>query len=463
MIYSFIFFLAIFVLVGLASYRFSTKTTEDYLLASKNIKPWLAGFSLFATENSGFMFVGFIGLAYSIGLPALWVLIGWYTGEILVWWHTARVMREHNDHIDSQTYGGLLSRWTGEEYKYVRYLAAIITIVFLSVYAAAQLSAGGKALNVLTGWDLNLSAIIGFFMVVAYCVAGGIRATIWTDAVQTIAIFGSLILIVIFALSEIGGFSALLDQIQQIDSKLLDITSGEYKYGLIGFILGWFFGGMGALGQPHVMVRFMVIDKPESVRQSILYYAGFVAVLSALCTIAALCARVLLPELVNGDTELALPSLSANLMPGVLSGLFLAGLFAAAMSTADSQVLASSAALTRDLVHKYKDNVWWTKGGTVLVALLALVVAITGDKNVLKLALYGWSVMAASMGPLLFVYALGGKPKQVHAVLMMLVGAGVAVAWEEMGLSGDLYNVLPGVAASLLTYVVLAPVLKPKS
>ena len=209
---------------------------------------------------------------------------------------------------------------------------------------------------------------------------------------------------------------------------------------------------MGVLGQPHVMVRFMVIDKPKNVQKAILYYAGFVTVLTILCTVAALSARVLLPDLLGSDPELALPTLSSSFMPGVLSGLFLAGLFAATMSTADSQILASSAALTRDLVPKYKDNVLWTKSGTILVAILALTVAMNGDKNVFRLALYGWSAMAASMGPLLLVYALGKKPSQIHAIIMMLVGAGVSIGWEEAGLTGDMFNVLPGVAASLFIY-----------
>ncbi|MCB1532863.1 MAG: sodium/proline symporter [Alphaproteobacteria bacterium] len=463
MLYSFIFFLIVFVAVGLASAKYSQKTTEDYLLASKSIKPWLAGFSLFATENSGFMFVGLIGLTYTIGLSALWVPVGWYIGEVLVWWLSARQIRAHNDHIKSQTYCGLLSRWTGTEYKYVRWIAAVITIMFLSVYAAAQLTAGGKALNVLVGWDVNTGAIIGFFMVLVYCVAGGIRATIWTDAVQALAMFGSLILIVAYSLVELGGLSAMTDQLRATDPELINLFAGSYKFGIIGFALGWLFGGMGVMGQPHVMVRFMVLDHSDSARTAALYYAGFVSLLTVLCTLAALAARVLLPELINSDPELALPTISANLMPGVLSGLFLAGLFAATMSTADSQVLASSAALTRDLTTKHQDNVLWAKAGTVLVALLALVVALSGNQSVLKLTLYGWSVMASSMGPLLFVYAMGKKPTQAHAIAMMLIGAGVSISWEEAGLSGDIYNVLPGIITALLVYFIPAPFLYKKA
>ncbi len=461
MIYSFAVFLIFFILVGVASSRYSKKTTEDYLLAGKNVKPWLTALSYFATDNSGFMFVAFVGMGYSMGLSAFWILIGWYVGEIMILWRTARVLREHNDTVNAQTYSGLLSQWTGEDYKAVRILSAIIIIVFLSIYAAAQLSAGGKALNVLVGVDLNIAAIIGFLMVAIYCLAGGLRATIWTDAVQSVVMFLSLVLIVGFGLNEIGGLNALIQKLNEIDPNLMNIMAGDYKYGMLAFFLGWLFAGMGILGQAHIMVRFMVIDKAENVKKVLIYYAGLVTILTSLCMLGALCARVLFPEL--EDAELSLPILSSELMPGILSGMFLAGLFAAAMSSADSQVLSSSAALTRDLIPRYKDSLLWTKGGTLLVALLALGIALSGDKNVFKLATYGWAVGGAGLGPLVFIYSLGKKPSQIHAVLMMVGGVAVSIGWDLAGLSGDIYNVLPGIVAGLLIYFIPAPFLKGKT
>ncbi len=453
MIYSFAFFLLLFVLVGVASYRYSQPTTEDYLLAGKNIKPWMAGLSLFATESSGFMFVGFIGMVYTMGLSAVWIVAGWYIGTTIMMWNTGGALRHTNEAIQAHTYSGLLSRWTGEEYKAVRILSATITIVFLSVYAAAQLSAGGKALHAMTGLDVNFSAIIGFVMVVTYCLAGGIRATIWTDAIQALAMLVSLTLIVLYGLNYIGGLNQLFIRLNDIDPGLSQLFSSSYKYGFLGFLAGWVFGGIGVIGQPHVMVRFMVLEKAENAKTVVLYYGAMVSSLLALCSIAGLCARVLLPELSLSDPELALPMLSVNYMPGALAGLFLAGLFAAAMSSADSQVLSSSAALTNDLFSKYKDNRVFVKGGTFLVALLALGIALYGSSNVFKLTTFGWSIMAAGFAPLIFLYSFGFKTTQIQAVSMMIVGASASVAWEIAGLSGDLYNVLPGMVASCLVYL----------
>lgn len=461
MIISFVCFLTLFVAVGVASMRYSRKTTEDYLTASQSIKPWLAGLSAFATENSGFMFIGYIGLVYALGLSALWIVGGWYLGEAVMMWFAGHRLRAKNESVQAQTYSGLISNWGAQEYKIVRILSAVIISIFLAVYAAAQFSAGGKALNVLAGWDLNFSAAIGFVIVLLYCMAGGIRATIWTDAVQAIVMFGSLALITVFSLNEIGGIGTMISSLNAMDPAYLDPFAGSYQFGLIGFISGWLFAGMGVLGQAHVMVRFLVLDKAESAKQATLYYVGMVTILSVLCTTAGLCARIILPELSaeGADAELALPMISAQLMPGVLSGLFLAGLFAAAMSSADSQILASSAALTRDIVPKYRDNVWWSKAGTIVVAALALGIALLGNKNVFSLATYAWAVMAAGLGPLIFVQLLGRQPAQIHALIMMVGGILAALAWDHYGLGSDLYNVAPGVVTGLALYFIPAAVM----
>lgn len=454
MIISFIFFLAAFVVIGLLSARYRTATTADYLLASKDVKPWLVGLSFFATENSAWMFVGYIGLAYKIGFSAIWVLIGWYVGEVIILSRTAKKIRQQTDKINAQTYSGLLGRWTGEEYKWVRTLSALITVIFLGVYAAAQLNASGKALNVLTGIEFSHAAIIGFFIILAYCLAGGLRATIWTDAAQALVMLLSLVMIVIVALGEVGDFSGLMTSLNDIDPNLTNVFHGDYKFGLLGFFFGWLFAGVGVLGQPHAMVRFMVVDKPENVRQAIYYYGGMVTILSVLTTLAAVCARVLLPDLLAGDPELALPTLSMALLPEILVGFFLAGLFAAAISTADSQVLSSSAALTRDLTSKYKDSYVWTKVGTILVASIALLISLTGSGNVFTLVIFAWSVMAAAFAPLMVVYTLGHAPKQPQALLMMVGGVVASLAWDFAGLSGDMYNVLPGFVTGLALFYI---------
>jgi len=271
-------------------------------------------------------------------------------------------------------------------------------------------------------------------------------------------------MIVGVGLYSIGGFGELIEQLRANNPDLLDMMAGSYKYGMFGFIAGWFVSGTGVLGQAHIMVRFMAIDKAENARKAVLYYGGMVCALTTLCVMAALCARVLLPELAATDPELALPILSANLLPGLFSGLFLAGLFAASISSADSQILSSSAALTRDLFPQYKNNLLWSKIGTLLVGLFALSIVLWGgETGVFKLATLAWSTMASALAPLVMIYALGKRPTEIHALLMIIGGAVVSAVWEHLGLSAHIYNALPGVLSGLALYFIGAPIFKTRN
>lgn len=458
---SFFLFLVGFVLIGVASTKYHTHTTEDYLLASQNIKPWLVGFSFFATENSGFMFVGFVGMAYAQGLSALWVLVGWYVGEVTILWWTGRQIREQTSAIKADTYSNLLSRWTGQEFSAVRKVSAVNVMVFLGVYGAAQLSAGSKALHVLMDWNYNTGALIGFVIVVIYCAAGGIRASIWTDAAQAIVMFASLIVLVAAGLSDIGGMAVLMQKLEAIDPKLTNVIPGDLKFGFLPFFLGWLFAGLGVLGQAHVMVRFMVIDHAKNVRRALLYYLGMVSVLAVLCLIVGMLCRVALPELAAGDAELGLPMLSSQLLPDVMVGLVLAGLFAAAISTADSQILSSSAALTRDLLPQWGGSYIMTKIGTILVASIALGISVSGYNDVFTLVTFAWSVMAAGFMPLVCLLVLGKTPNQGQSLAIMFIGIAASVAWHFSSLAPHVYNVLPGILAGFVAYAIFARGPKP--
>lgn len=186
---SFGFFLMLFVGVGILSTLKQKATTEDYLLAGRNVSPWLVALSAIATWNSGFMFIGMIGLTYTLGLSAMWLAIGLIVGDYIMSTFVHARLRQNSEKHESLTYAGALATWNGTNYRWVRLVGGLVTVLFLCAYAAAQLNAGSKALHVLFGWDYSVGAIIGCVMVVAYCFAGGIRASIWTDAAQSIVMF----------------------------------------------------------------------------------------------------------------------------------------------------------------------------------------------------------------------------------------------------------------------------------
>lgn len=452
---SFLFFLGVFVAIGVASaFVHKGGNTDDYLLAGSNIKPWLVALSGVATNNSGYMFIGLIGYTYASGIESAWFLIGWIVGDFLASLFIHRRLREVTGEHKILSYGGALSHWWGEEQRALRILIGLITLVFLGTYAAAQLNAGSKALHVLFEWDYSLGAIIGAAIVLAYCFAGGIRASIWTDAAQSFVMIVAMSLMLYITIDASGGFGGFVDRLYAQPEDFMALFPEDLKFGIVPFLLGWMFAGIGVVGQPHIMVRFMTMNKPEDMTRVRIYYYSWYIAFSILCVGVGLAARLLIPVDGSFDAELALPMLANELLPPVLVGLVMAGLFAATMSTADSQILSCTASITRDFTGGKKPGYWVTKFATVFITAVALGIALFGSDNVFDLVLIAWSAMAAAFGPLLIVYTMNQRPTQPLAIAMCLGGLAMMLYWRHLDLTNSIYEIMPGMLAGLAVFMI---------
>lgn len=456
LLFSFIFFLLAFVAVGMLSSLQKRKTSQDYLLAGQNVKPSLVALSAIATNNSGYMFVGMIGYTYTVGLSSIWLMIGWIFGDFLASMFIHRRIRSTSEKADVLSFSGVLSRWHGTDFRKLRFIGGIMTVLFLGTYAAAQFSAGSKALHVLLGWEYATGTIICAVLVMAYSFAGGIRASIWTNSAQSIVMFGAMCIMCVVALNTIGGVDSFMTKLDNVSPTYLDLFPGSAIGGVGGpvlFVLGWVFAGFAVVGQPHIMTLFMSMDKPSDMPRVRAYYYTWYVLFYLLTIGVGLSARLLLPDAGTFDAELALPTLALDLLPQILVGVVLAGLFAATMSTADSQLICCSAALTRDLTGGKKQSYLVTKLATVSVTLVALTIALMGSKSVFALVLIAWSALGSAFAPLLTVYALGGKPGERTAIAMVVTGVGTMLAWRYAGLGAEVYEVMPGILAGFVPYL----------
>lgn len=453
---SFLAFLLLFVVIGLLSMRQSRRNSVDYLLAGRNVPPWLAALSAVATNNSGYMFIGLIGYTYATGLAAIWMMIGWIAGDFVASLFVHRQVRVVTERTEVHTYSGLLSRWHGTNYRVLRFVTGIVTLLFLGTYAAAQLSAGSKALHVLFGWQYWSGAVIGAGIVLLYSFSGGIRASIWTDAAQSIVMILAMALLMVVALQHLGGTDGFMAQLHEVAPGYLDLFPPVDGFGpWLGpllFVAGWFFAGFGVVGQPHIMIRFMALDDPHSLRRARFYYYSWFALFWSAAILVGMAARLLLPEAASFDAELALPTLAQQLLPQVLVGVVLAGIFAATMSTADSLILSCAAALTRDFYWQKVDHYLVTKVGTLVVTATALGIALSGNKSVYELVLDSWGVLACAFAPLLSVYALGYRVSERLALTMVVGGVATMYGWSLFGPSA-VYAAAPGIVAGLCLFL----------
>lgn len=451
---SFIFFLLSFTVIGLLSSRYAKGNSLDYLLAGHSVPTWLSSLSAVATQNSGYMFIGMIGYTYATGLPSIWLMFGWVIGDMLASFAIYDKLRLISETREAHSFGGILAQWFGGNRIHLRRLAGLISVIFLTTYAAAQLSAGSKALHVMFGWGNAAGAIIGAVTVLLYSYAGGIRASIWTDAAQSVVMIVAMAMLFFLSVGQLGGWSEFHAKLASVSPTYLNLFPAEISgkfWSIFLFIFGWLGGGYGVAGQPHVLVRVMAMKDVKKMNYFRLYYYAWFTSFYALTIGAGLAARVLLPQSADFDPELALPTLATLTMSDLFVGLVLAAVFAATMSTADSLILSIAASLTRDFTPRPTKSYFITKLGTLSVTTVALVLALSGSKSVFKLVLDSWSVLGASLGPLLTVLALGGRPNQLLSILMVTSGfAGIYIfkAWT----GGAVYEIAPAIVLSFLVY-----------
>lgn len=448
----------LFIGVGLVSgLRQDAATTDDYLLAGRDANPWLTGLSTVATGNSGFMFIGLIGFTYTVGLSALWVVTGWIFGDYLAWSFVHRRLRRVSEEMDSSTVVEFLSQESADESRWITLTSGFITIAFLAVYAATQLQAGSKALSVIFGWDYAIGIVLGAVIVTIYCFAGGIQASIWVGSIQSSLMIVSMLLLVGVAVAYSGGPSGLWQTLREIDPALLSLSPPNLKFGMVPFAVSWLAAGFGVVGQPHIMSRIMAIDSGKNIKLARNVYTSLYVVFALAALGVGLTARVLLPDLAAVDTELALPELAESLLPGLLVGIVLSGLFAATISTADAQLLTCSATLTQDVLFRWTANsIQLARIGTLVMAVVICVIALVGDDNVFVLATIAWSTLAASLGPLMIVRALGRPIQTGPALAMMMAGMGTALTWRlGLGLADSVCEALPGMVVGAIVYLLI--------
>jgi len=444
--------------VGSLSVLKKKNTSLDYLLANQEIKPWLAAISAIATSNSGYMFIGQIGFTYVYGLQSVWLMFGLIFGDFISSLFVHKNLRKKSQELKVVSFANLVSKWHGANYKYVQLFGGFIILIFLSTYAAAQLNAGSKSMHILFGLDYRLGAIIGGIIVLLYCFSGGIRASIWTDAAQSLVMVIAMFLMVFFGIKELGGFSNFINELHKISPDYMKwFPSTEFSEFFLApymFIIGWFFSGVGVIGQPHVMVRFMTIDNTKNIPKTRIYYYTWYTLFYSLSILAAFVARLLIPETNNIDPELALPTLALNLLPEFFVGVVLAGIFAATMSTADSQIISCTASITNDLSFNKKNNYLTNKVVTLFVTVFVVTIAINDNKSVFNLVLMSWSTLACCFSPLLIINSLKQKISEVLSLMMMVIPLITLLVWRHFGLNNFIYEVAPGIMSGILTFFI---------
>lgn len=474
-------FIAYFVIVlGVGIYFFSKSKgngEKDYFLGGRNMGGLVAALSAGASDMSAWVLMGLPGAICILGLGQVWISIGLIIGTICAWIFVAPKLRRYAIKADDAiTIPQYLSNRFKAKNNVLRITCAVIFVIAYCIYAASSISACGTLFNMLTGGAINKiwGMIIAAIVIGVYTLLGGFNAVCWTDFFQGMLMLGALLLLPIVALFIINadGFTAVGTVITSENYFSL-LSSGKFDYQSVVDIisgLGW---GFGYFGMPHIIVRYISIKNEREMRKSQIVGSAWTTIICIMASVVAVVAHQYFGDFINGDNkEQVFILLARYLVPGVLSGVLISAVMAASMSTADSQLLASSSAFSSDIFKSTikknatdKEMLFVGRIAVVVVLAIALLIALLpGTGGIMGLVESAWAIFGAAFGPVIILSLYFRRLNYVGAVSSIITGFVVTVVWQYVfaPITG-IYEIIPGFILSLIVAIVVSLLTKAPS
>jgi MFS family permease len=273
-------------------------------------------------------------------------------------------------------------------------------------------------------------------------------------------IVGSTILCVV-ALQEVGGLSGLHSTLKSFDPDMVNIWPSSLKFGATLWLAAFFLGGLGIAGQPQVVSRVMTLKDDKARKEAAVWFFVWQTPFIILMFFIGLTCRAIFLDMDASDAETGLPVLAMAVLSPFLAGVILASIFAATMSTADSQVLACTAAITDDIRPQWSQDHSTTKKVTLGVAVFATVLSIVGQQfpgfgdsvfALVVLAVYG---LGGIFVPLLLIRMMGYEPDTNHTIAMMIAAMSGVILWIITGFGTDIFPSVPGMGAAFAVHFIM--------
>lgn len=436
----FIYFFVLFGIGYMAAGR--VKDIKDYYVGGKRLGFWVAAFSSRATGASAWVLLGLTGMGAIFGVYAYWVALGTLLGEAISWFIMAKPFKRLTDHYDSITVPDYLESCFQASSHWLRGIAATALSLFVMIYVSAQIDATGTAFETFLNWNYFAGAIFGFLIVVAYMAFGGFVAVAWSDVFQGSIMVIGLVILPIYFLWVIESPAEVIKGIKALDPALLNIWGEEGFTALsVAKITGFLMIGLGYLGSPQLFVRYMSIkstaeiDRGKWVAVSLTLFMNVSAVTIGILGRYYFTTSTEDPVAVLGNGgQNVLILLVEDLLPDVLSGLYIAAILAAIMSTIDSLLVLASSAISRDFYQKIlhpniKDEKLsgFSRKVTFLLSFLALLLAIvvaivSPNRTIFWFVIFGWSGIAATFCPVILLSLFWKGFTEKGAISAMLSG-----------------------------------------
>ncbi len=439
------------VLIGLWASR-RTRTQTDFFLGGRRLGPTVAAISASASSSSAWTLLGVSGAAYLWGLSALWLFPATLLGFLINWcWVAPRLHRASRDQSTLTLSEFVAGSHDDPLFPLIMRVASLMVVFSFVFYIAAQFQAAGHAFSTSFGLARETSILIGVAVIVVYTLLGGFWAVSVTDTVQGLMMAATAVLLPLVALVGIGGPGRLLPGLAAVAGESGMSITGPFAGALgVAFVLGTLGIGLGYPGQPHVVNRFMALRDEKALRSARRIAIAWAVVIYAGMLLTGLCGRILYSGIADGEQVFF--EVANRMLSPVMSGVMIAAVLSAVMSTADSQLLvaASSASYDWNLHRRRDDNDTRRSRWVVLViSAVAVLLALFAEQAIFSRVLFAWHAMGSSFGPVLLARLAGMQPPSRVVLAALCTGFGMTVVLH-------LFPNTPGDAAERLVPFFLA-------
>ena len=476
-----LYFVILFGVALLFFFNGSNKDQKDYFLGGRSMGPWVTAMSAQASDMSAWLLMGLPGSILAFGFGQIWIGIGLALGTAANWIFCAKRLREFSKAAnDSITIPQYLTNRFASTSPILQVVCALIFLIAFTIYVSSAFVAGTSVFTMLfPGISERLAMTIFALVIIGYTFLGGFKAVCWTDFFQGLLMLAALLAIPIIVSATQNLDTGLLSQVYEYtDAVSGDVVSCDFGAGLFSASfqdvisgLGW---GLGYFGMPHILVRFMSIEKPSMVKKS-----AVIAIVWVVLSIGAACLMAYQARMIVGEELLTVGAqktvfivMARRFFPPIISGFLLAAIMAASVSTADSQLLVASSSFTADLYQPIvrkdasaKEVLMVGRIAVIVIAIVAYVIASSkgaGAQAIMNLVENAWGLFGAAFGPVILLSLFWRRFNYAGACVGVIVGAAVDILWLICLSSTGIYEIVPGficggIAAIIVTRLTPEP------
>ena len=480
-------YLGMMIAIG-AKFSKANKDTSDFYLGGRKLGPFVTAMSAEASDMSSWLLMGLPGVALIAGLAeASWTAIGLAVGTYINWLLVAKRIRLYSSKIDAVTLPEFFSKRFGDSEGFLKVIAAVVIIVFFIPYTASGFSACGKLFESIFGIPYLTAMIVSGIVIVLYTALGGFLAASTTDFIQSIVMTIALVVVLVFGINYAGGWDQVVANSESLAgylnltithgaesiSEALAGTAGTKPYGAltIASTLAW---GLGYFGMPHILLRFMAIEKVEKIKLARRVASIWVVISMAVAIVIGIVGYGVIKSGVVSDIEdseriiieIAKVISGNGAILAIIAGIILSGILASIMSTADSQLLAASSSISEDMFKALKLKVSDKKKmlvariSVVIIAIVAMFIAKDPNSKVFEIVSFAWAGFGATFGPVVLCALFFKRTNKWGALAGLVSGAVMVFVWKFVisGFGGAfaIYELLPAFIISIALTIVVS-------